>query len=129
MVCRCLEGFGGMTCKTCGKTLDRRNRSGLCKPCFLTDLNRSAAGNAKRVAALRATLARPENREGVCRQRREASRSRMAWCPLEYQDFYRTLTRSKMLPAATARAIVVAQVATDTRRFLATGKLQQSVRG
>lgn len=113
----------------CGKPLGRKNTTGLCRGCFIAALNRNPDHNAKRVVSLRATINAPEYRDKLLRQRREASRSRLAWCPLEYRDFYRSLTRAKMLPAKTARSIVLALVETDTRRFLATGKLQQSVRG
>lgn len=34
-----------MKCKKCSKTLDRRNKTGKCLPCFIGDLNRGKIGN------------------------------------------------------------------------------------
>src|SRR3546814_3588843 len=57
-----------------------------------------------------------------------ASRSRLSWCPPEYRDEYRRLTRAKMLPAAEARPIIEDMIAADARRYAATGILPQSAR-
>lgn len=50
----------------------------------------------------------------------------MAWCPPEYRDEYRRLTRSKMLPAAEARTIIEGLIAAHAERYRRTGLLQQT---
>lgn len=49
------------------------------------------------------------------------------WCPLEYRDEYRHLTRTKCFRAREARAIINAKIAADHRRYQRTGQLQQAV--
>jgi hypothetical protein len=52
----------------------------------------------------------------------------MAWCPLEYRETYRTLVYVKNINALTARAMVLEMIKRDTRRYHATGRLQQAAR-
>src|SRR3546814_1897796 len=57
-----------------------------------------------------------------------ASRSRLSWCPPEYRDEYRRLTRAKMLPAAEARPIIEDMIAADARSEEHTSELQSLMR-
>jgi hypothetical protein len=41
---------------------------------------------------------------------RKTSEKRLAWCPAEHRDEYRTLIRAKGIPAAEARRIIEAQI-------------------
>jgi hypothetical protein len=72
-----------------------------------TGHQRFAAGSPERVAAGKAQ-----------------SRTKMAWCPLEYRAAYRDMVDSKRLPAAEAREAIEAQMATDAARYARTGELQ-----
>lgn len=100
----------------CGRTLDRRNTSGRCRSCFWGPVNSDPERTAKRIANLRVTLARPDQRARLVARCRANSRVRMAWCPEKYQDEYRRLTRSAMMSAAEARAAIEAQVVRDKER-------------
>ena len=100
----------------CGRELDRRNTSGRCRSCFWKPLNADPARTERRIAALRATLARPDQRERLVETCRANSRVRMSWCPERYRDEYRRLTRSAMLTAAEARAAIEQLVERDERR-------------
>lgn len=51
------------------------------------------------------------------RAAKRASATRLAWCPPEYRDEYRRLIRSKRIPAAEARQIILSSVAADEERF------------
>lgn len=53
--------------------------------------------------------AQPKGSESRMRAGRGVSEHRMAWCPRECRDEYRRLVRSKGIPAAEARAIILAQ--------------------
>src|SRR3546814_10269937 len=102
-----------------------RNRSGLCRTHALT-LALLPENKVKKVAALRHY--KRANPEKTLQQVTLASRSRLSWCPPEYRDEYRRLTRAKMLPAAEARPIIEDMIAADARRYAATGILPQSAR-
>src|SRR3546814_9943464 len=99
----------------CGMALDKRgrNRSGLCRTHALT-LALLPENKVKKVAALRHY--KRANPEKTLQQVTLASRSRLSWCPPEYRDEYRRLTRAKMLPAAEARPIIEDMIAADARR-------------
>lgn len=101
------------TCAGCGGGLSRRNTSGRCRRCFWGPLNNDPARTEQRIAKLRETLAKPEHHERLVETCRANSRVRLGWCPPELQDEYRRLTRSKMLPAAEARAVIEDQVARE----------------
>lgn len=97
------------TAPGCAQPLDRRGRnvSGLCRR-HARDLGSTPEALAKRSESMRAY-----------------ARQHPAWCPLEYRDEYRRLTRVKQLPAAEARTIIERAIATDARRYAATGVLPQ----
>lgn len=112
-----------MGCSTCGKPLSNRNVSGLCRRHAL-DLGSLPKNTAKRVVALRQFAAdNPDRVRDYCTK---ASRSRLSWCPIEYRDEYRRLTRVKMLPAAAARNVIEDLIAAHAARYSRTGKLQQA---
>lgn len=112
-----------MGCTTCGKPLSNRNVSGLCRRHAL-DLGSLPENTAKRVVALRRFAAdNPDRVREYCTQ---ASRSRLAWCPPEYRDEYRRLTRVKMLSAADSRKVIEDLIAAHATRYSRTGKLQQA---
>jgi hypothetical protein len=122
-------------CSSCDRPLDKRKRrrepTGLCRGCNLKRWQHLSAGREfaeQRAERLREMLRDPRHRERLIAQRREASRKRMAWCPLEYRDTYRRLTRVKQLPAAEARAAILDLIAADARSYARTGELQQSRR-
>ncbi|GGJ39639.1 hypothetical protein CDQ92_13240 [Sphingopyxis bauzanensis] len=110
-------------CTTCGKPLSRRNVSGLCRRHAL-DLGNLPHNTVKRVGALRRFAAdNPDRVREYCTQ---ASRSRLSWCPPEYRDEYRRLTRVKMLPAAESRKVIEDLISAHATRYSRTGKLQQA---
>jgi len=82
----------------------------------------------ERIAKLRATVTSIDYRDGLQRRLTEISRSRMSWCPLEYRDEYRRLTRSKMLLASEARRMIESLIVSDARAYHRTGQLQQTRR-
>lgn len=98
------------TAPGCAQPLDRRGRnvSGLCRR-HARDLGSTPEALAKRSESMRAY----------------AARAQLAWCPIEYRDEYRHLTRVKQLPAAEARTIIERAISTDARRYAATGVLPQ----
>ena len=112
------------TAPGCAQPLDRRGRnvSGLCRR-HARDLGSTPEAHAKRSESMRA-YARQHPAE-VRRRCVIAARAQLAWCPLEYRDEYRHLTRVKQLPAAEARTIIERAIATDARRYAATGVLPQ----
>ena len=95
----------------CGQVLSQRNTSGRCRRCFWSGT--PPEQEERRIARLRETLAKPEHRERLVETCQANSRTRLGWCPPELQDEYRRLTRSKMLPAAEARAVIEDQVARE----------------
>ncbi|WP_157073616.1 hypothetical protein [Sphingomonas soli] len=110
-------------CKTCGKQLSAVNRTGWCR------LHYGAANNGPRTAEQnRRQWSDPALRERVLAPLRRYNRTRLDWCPFEYQDYYRELTRVKHLLAAEARCVVEGLIAADTARYARTGELQQSRR-
>lgn len=60
---------------------------------------------------------------------RKRSATVMAWCPVEYREDYHRLINVKHIKAKEARAMILDMIAADTRRYLATGQLQQAARG
>lgn len=114
------------SCRECGTPLDKRGRnvSGLCRKHALA-LALLPGNKASRIAGVKRHKASlpPEKVHDQCVR---ASRSRMAWCPPEYRDEYRRLTRSKMLPAAEARTIIEGLIAAHAERYRRTGLLQQT---
>lgn len=112
-----------MGCSACGKPLSRRNVSGLCRRHALT-LASQPVHMAKRIGALRQFAA--NNPDRVREYCTKASRSRLEWCPPEYRDEYRHLTRKKQIPAPTARQIIEDLIATHAARYSRTGELQQA---
>jgi hypothetical protein len=61
----------------------------------------------------RAWCNRPEVRE---RAGRSLSETRMAWCPLEYREQYKQLTRLKVCTAGEAREMILEQIERDRVR-------------
>jgi hypothetical protein len=59
---------------------------------------------------------------------RKTSAKRLAFLPLEYRDNYRDLISKKRVPKAEAVPMMLETVERDTRRYLATGELQQTKR-
>lgn len=112
----------------CGKPLGRRNTSGYCRKHFHPALNNAPEMLEKRLEKLRATIGEPGYRAKRIAHLTRISRDRLAWCPIEYRDEYRRLTRSKMLPAAEARKAIKDMIAADVRRYHSTGQLQQAIR-
>jgi hypothetical protein len=100
-----------MNCRICHKPLSGRGESGYCRGC-----------------RTKAEFADPERRARAILRVNRASRARLLWCPLEYRDTYRRLTRVKQLPAAEARAAILDLIAADARAYARTGELQQSRR-
>lgn len=115
-------------CAICGRALKKPRPSGKCRSCFQVDLNRNPETRAKRINALRATIMAPAYRDRLQARLTQISRSRLAWCPLEYRDLYRQLTRAKMLSAQVARSMVEELVAADLKRHHAGYVLPQSIR-
>lgn len=120
----------------CGRALHRTNQSGTCQPCL------SAARRAAREKGQCKVCAKPlwhTTTTGYCRQHYAAVNNvgrppsgnrrdrRLDWCPPEYRASYRTIVRRR-IPATDARRMILDLIATDLRRYQATGQLQQSRR-
>lgn len=115
-----------MTCCTypdCETILNRRNVSGLCRVHALK-LSLLPESKANRIEGYKRWVV--ENRDAKREQATRASRSRMAWCPPEYRDEYRHLTRVKCLSAGAARAAILELVDAHAKRYRRTGQLQQA---
>ena len=111
------------SCATCGKQLSQANRTGWCRQHY------GAANNSERTAEQnRRQWSDPVLRERILAPLRRYNRTRLDWCPLEYQDYYRELTRVRHLLAAEARSVVEGLIAADAARYARTGQLQQSRR-
>jgi hypothetical protein len=67
----------------------------------------------------------PDRSAKISRARIEAA---YGWCPLEYRDEYRRLTRECRLTAGEARAAIEQQVEADLRAFAKSGVLPQTAR-
>jgi hypothetical protein len=111
-------------CKKCGKALSRVNVTGYCRTCFAANLALSPEREAARVQHLR-DYKRSLPPGKIAADMRALSRKRLEWCPLEYRDDYRHLTRSKNLRAGDARALIEAQIAADITAYQRTGALPQ----
>ena len=112
-----------MHCSSCGKALSDKNVSGFCR-LHVNVLARRPDVKARAAASLSAYLR--ANPDVAVQRATRASRARLAWCPPEYRDEYRTLTRSKMLPAAVAREMIESLMAAHFQRYMRTGALQQA---
>lgn len=111
-------------CKTCGKPLSAVNRTGWCRQHYAAANNggpRWSEDNLRRWAD-------PVMRAKILVPLRAYNRERLAWCPLEYRDEYRRLTRIKHYGAKEARRMVKKLVAADLRRHLRTGAMPQQER-
>lgn len=113
-----------ISCTTCGKLLSAVNRTGYCRQHYASANN----GGPKWSADNRARWADPEMRAKIVVPLRAYNRERLAWCPLEYRDEYRRLTRVKHYFASQARQLVEDMIAADLRRHQRTGALPQSIR-
>lgn len=111
----------------CGRKLGKRNVTGLCKSCNLKAYNADPRWAIRRIAALKRTLHAPENQAWLKRQRTNASRARLSWCPLEYRETYRYISQRQKLGAKEGRRIIEEQIAADAVKYARTGKLQKSV--
>ena len=113
-------------CIDCGKALCRRNVCGRCKSCFGRWNSQQPTRNARLSATRRAGMREITSveRDRLIR----ASRSRLDHIPLEYRAEYRRLTRSKMLTAAEASAVILDLVQRDVAKYAATGVLPQASR-
>lgn len=113
-----------MNCTVCGKGLNlRKNVSGLCRQHALS-LALLPENKLSRIEGTRRF--KLEHPELVREQCTRASRSRMAWCPVEYRDEYRRLTRIKQLPAAEAKRVILELVDRHAALYRRTGQLQQA---
>ena len=81
-----------------------------------------------RTERLKIAFRDPSRRGRLVAQRTQASRSRLAWCPLEYQDHYRQLRDAKRCKARGARLLIEELIAADVARYARTGQLQQTRR-
>lgn len=91
---------------------------------FAANLALSPEREAARIQHLRDyKRSLPEGK--IAADMRALSRKRLEWCPLEYRDTYRRLTRSKNLTAAEARSVIEAQIAADVTAYQRTGALSQ----
>lgn len=109
-------------CAHCGKQLSTVNVSGLCRKHahrWRDDAAKNEAAKAKFATSMRSDPLLSD-------RMRLISNAKMAWCPVEYRDEYRRLTRVKMLPAADARKVIEDLIATHAARYSRTGKLQQA---
>lgn len=109
---------------SCTKALDPRNTTGKCRSCFFRASATDPALIAKRSKSLRLYHDSLKFRNLM----RQASLTRIAWCPVEYRDEYRHLIYNKHIKAAEARGIIERLIATDAARYAATGQLQQARR-
>jgi hypothetical protein len=117
-------------CGACDKALSSVNSSGYCRQHFASALHADADRKAAKYAKRSVTMSEPERREKHLAHLRAIGTIQVdRWCPLEYRDEYRFLTRVKCFRASEARALIDAKILVDHRRYLRTGKLQQAVRG
>lgn len=114
-----------MNCAKCPARLDKRNRSGYCRRHLQDWLAANPDIAARKVANHHeAIMARsPESRSATARK---AALARIAWCPPEYRKEYLRLKRAKELPAAEARRVIEALIASHAQRYRRTGQLQQT---
>jgi len=69
----------------------------------------------------------PAGAEPRVRAGRKASATKMAWCPLEYREHYRTLQRQHLGPGE-ARRLIEELIQKDRQRYRRTGQLPVSSR-
>jgi hypothetical protein len=81
----------------------------------------------KRRAAARRNAVIAQQKSDRVKGGRTRTAKRLGWCPLEYRRQYCRLRRD--YGAAEARRMIEELVARDLARYVATGQLQQSVRG
>ena len=88
------------SCAACAERLSKRNQSGFCRRCFgrYNDHPRPRHSSYDRDKLTR------------------ASRSRLAWCPVDLLPEYRRLTRITGLRAKEARAIIEKHMAVQAAR-------------
>lgn len=113
-----------MNCTVCDKPLHpRKNVSGLCRRHALGLSFVPEFDPIRKEALARFQRDHPERVREYCTR---ASHARLAWCPPEYRDEYRRLTRKKQIPAAEARHLIEEMIATHAKRYRRTGQLQQA---
>ena len=93
------------SCLDCGTRISHLS-TGRCWTCARA--LRSPESEAKRLAAVRVAMRRPET---LAKKRVE----RLHWCPPKYRPAYRHLRKRKGFSAAEAQAMIREQMAADTR--------------
>ncbi len=113
-----------MKCLDCPRSITRKSKTGRCRKCAA-----KRAGCDPELKALRSANRKiwaAHHPDAAAKQRLIASRSQLAWCPVEYRDDYRKIANN--VPCREARAMIEELIAVDAARYAATGRLQQSTR-
>ena len=94
-----------------------RARETVRRNCMTEHARQRRSDTAKAIGLYRIGMPHALTAEAIAHRGRKISDQRMAWCPRELRDEYRHLVRSKRLPAAEARVIILAQHEQDMAKF------------
>lgn len=111
-------------CRTCGKSLSNRNRTGWCRQHYAAANNGGPEWSEKNRIRWHDTT----QRDSILSAFRRYNATRLDWCPLEYRAEYNRLKRNLHFPANEARHIIEGMIASDLKLYLRTGRLPQTER-
>lgn len=112
-----------MNCVACDKPLSAVNRTGYCRQHY-AKFNNSERTRQQAIQQ----WADPAMRVRILRPLHAYNRDRLSWCPVEYRDEYRHLTRVQHFRAADSRRMIEELIQADAARYVRTGQLQQTRR-
>lgn len=144
-------------CADCGVTFpkprtDRPRKTPYCRYCVGAHISKDPAVRAKRSASMKRHLSDPQNMEAFQKRtlaglkeamktdaykesrrlqgqrvNRDYHKWRLAWCPVEYVETYRTLMR-KDFKSSEAKKMVKDLIERDQRKYMRTGVLPHADR-